>query len=942
MSRIAAIALLLLCLSVAQATQFVSATNIECRDGKAMLARHWDVVFAEDFEKGLDSWQIENYENNLKLELSPTQPHGGVSNFRISWVKGTDTAWEIRSPAIKVSAGNPFELRFWLRNTRALSATSAHQGHYESRLEWQDTEGKLLGQEPISYGDGSEAWHEVVLSGTTPAKATQAVIRFGFDSPNFVGEDFLALDDLRLLQRTDQSGYETAGEFLSRPLRVTTQPKDWKVRWQAEAPAGTTVKVELRAVADDAGGPGAWRDFVPASSGAQPKLGRDVVWVQYRVRLAAQQRMRTPVLSLMAIGNLKDGNFEGTDTAAPALAKFAPTRTGNAAAPLEFSVSDNGVGIDARTVRMWLDGKPVQPTALPKAAGYQYQPAAPLQPPQGLGGFEGWRTRNFQNALTITPGEPRTPEGLPSLLVTRAANEVDTAFTLSSPQIPVTAGEKYTLSFWLGTNASVQSADGRNSGLLWLDGSGKQIGDAGRISYGAQNTEWHEVRQDFVAPAGAEWATIAFGWDTPNLNKGAFVEFAEPQLLGVHPKRPSTAPNLHQVKIAATDYAGNEMLQTRYVLIKEPPTKGIVTIRDDGVTLVDGKPFFPIGIYSVSKLPVNDNNFDKAFAELKAAGFNMAHTYNSARNADFAEFYEAARKYDFKLFIPPESGNNNPDANSALATVARECNEIPLLAWYLADDTAGWIGPTELKRVHEAIMQVDPYHMTTQADGITQLNDQRYVRYVDSTTGFLPEIYPIREKTGNHVADVTRGMKNVQAAWAKAGRVTPVWAIIQDFEGWGWQRYPTNEEERCMVYLALIHGAQGMTWYTYSYRPPDKHGAAYDPQVWAYLKGIAGELSSLSEVLTSRDPKEKPVGQVVSGPEKGDLDYPSLNLRLKQWQGQWYLLAANSSEQPITAKVTLPGLKQEAEVLFEGRKVTAAGGKLQDTFAPFAVHVYRW
>ena len=714
------------------------------------------------------------------------------------------------------------------------------------------------------------------------------------------------------------------------------------MRWQADAPASTTLKVEVRAAADEAGGPGQWQDFVAASNGAAPKLGAKPAWVQYRVKMATQERLRTPVLASVEIGNVKDADFAGADMASPQFTKFVPTRTGNAAAPLEFSLSDKGVGYDPRSVRMWLDGRLVQPVSLPETHQYQYQPAGGLQPPQGTEGFEGWRTRNHQNALTFTQGEPRTPEGLPSMLVTRAANEVDTAFTLASPQIAVAPGEKYTLSFWLRTNAPVQTADQRNSGLLSLDADGKQIGEAARISYGAQNPEWHEVRQDFVAPAGAEWATIAFGWDTPNLSKGAFVEFADPQLVGVHPKRPSTAPNLHQVKIAATDYAGNEMLETRYILVKEPPAKGIVTIRDDGVTLVDGKPFFPIGIYSVSKLPVNDNNLDKAFAELKAAGFNMAHTYAIARNADFAEFYAAARKYDFKLFIAPESGNNNPDANAALATVARECNEVPLLAWYLADDTAGWIGAAELKRVHEAIMQVDPYHMTTQADGITQLNDQRYVRYVDSTTGFLPEIYPIREKTGNHVADVTRGMKNVQAAWAKTGRVTPVWAIIQDFEGWGWQRYPTNEEERCMVYLALIHGAQGMTWYTYSYRPPDKHGAAYDPQVWAYLKKIAGELSSMSDVLTSRDPKEKAVGQVTAGPAKGDLDYPSLNLRLKQWQGKWYLLAANSSDQPITAKMTLPGLKQEAEVLFEGRKVPVTGGKLQDSFAPMAVHVYRW
>jgi len=243
--------------------------------------------------------------------------------------------------------------------------------------------------------------------------------------------------------------------------------------------------------------------------------------------------------------------------------------------------------------------------------------------------------------------------------------------------------------------------------------------------------------------------------------------------------------------------------------------------------------------------------------------------------------------------------------------------------------------------VHQAIMEVDPFHITVQADGIGGVNDDRYIKYLNSTTGFLPEIYPIRQKEGNHVADVIRSMANVRAAWEAAGRVTPVWAIIQDFEGWGWQRFPTDAEERCMVYLALIHGAQGMTWYTYAYRD-DKHGAPWDPQKWACLKAIATELSSLSDILTARAAKEQPQAEIVTGPEKGDLDYPSLNLRLMHSGNQWVLLAANSAEAALQVRLKLPGLKDKAEVLFERRTLTAKDGQLEDEFAPLAVHVYRW
>lgn len=933
------VALCLALVSAASPASFTSAGNIEYDKAQVTLARHWDTLFTETFEGDLSGWQTSNYEDGLSLSISPDKPHAGAGALRLRWVKNTDTAWEMASQPVAVQEKSQFLFSFWLRNNLGLTGVSGHQGNYQSKLQWQNAAGKVVSETPIPWGDTSATWRQVKVTGETPAGATNVVIRMGFDHPNLGEGEHVALDDLQLSTRGPKSGYEPAGEFVSAPLRTRVKGPG-QLKWQAKVPPGTSLAFQVRTAPDDRGGPGKWTDFVP-TKGALPAL-QD--WLQYKVLFSTKDPLFTPSLQSVALpGNQAAAGtpgWQGVDVSAPVLVRFSPTRTDNPAEAMRFSLADAGAGLDPRTVALTLDGEAVEAKAMPDGS-YGYQPPQPLRPLALQAGFQNWRTRNHANALLIRPEAPRLAGAPESLFITRPAGDTDTAFALSSPQIPVTGGAAYTLSFWLRTDTPSDQADGRyGAGLAWLDADGKPLGEPDAITYGAANPEWHEVRQQATAPAGACWAAIALGWDHPNLANGQFVQFADPQFDGPRPDR-VTGPNLHQVRVTAADFAGNALTVDRFILVKEAPKTGLVTIREDGVTLVDGKPFFPIGIYSVSKRTDNNNRFDVALAELKAAGFNLVHTYSSARDADFAELYEAATKHGMKLFIATENGNNSPDTAGAVMTVANECNEPALLAWYLADDTSGHISAEALQRVHQAIMDVDPYHMTIQADGVSGLNDQRYVQYIGSTTGFLPELYPIYKATDNHVADVIRGMKNVQAAWQAAGRVTPVWAIIQDFEGWGWARFPTDEEQRCMVYLALIHGAQGMTWYTYAYRD-DKHGAPWDKQKWAYLKSLATELSSLSGVLTSRDPQEQPRGEILTGPALGDLDYPSLNLRLKRHEGNWYLFAANSSDQPLRARITVPQIKGAVEVIGENRKAKASGDRLEDDFAPLAVHIYKW
>ena len=55
--------------------------------------------------------------------------------------------------------------------------------------------------------------------------------------------------------------------------------------------------------------------------------------------------------------------------------------------------------------------------------------------------------------------------------------------------------------------------------------------------------------------------------------------------------------------------------------------------------------------------------------------------------------------------------------------------EPALSAWYLADDTASHIGPEELRRIHQAVRDIDPAHITVQADPVGSPENSRYADY---------------------------------------------------------------------------------------------------------------------------------------------------------------------------------------------------------------------
>lgn len=397
---------------------------------------------------------------------------------------------------------------------------------------------------------------------------------------------------------------------------------------------------------------------------------------------------------------------------------------------------------------------------------------------------------------------------------------------------------------------------------------------------------------------------------------------------------------VHRLDVTVCDHCGNSVSAKKYFFLGSPPTTSRYTLRDDGVTLIDGKPFFPIGIYAVTKREFNGDNIDEAFRVLKESGFNFAHSYAMPRTD---EFLAAAEKYGFKLW----SVARDPDER--FVTIER--HHPAILAWYLADDTASNTTPSELFDRSDMVQSVDGTRLSTQADPISSdLTVSRYFPYVNGTDAFLPEIYPVRndgpDSGKNCVAETIRDMDRCFAdIAAQDAGPKAIWPIIQYFQGWGWKRFPTFAELYAMSFASLIHGANGITWYTYGgwineEKKIYNYGATSTPERWKNITTVAQRIQSLIPVLIERT-VPSPVAVVTKGPKEDPFGQPSVSCLMKRHNDAIYLLTVNAAPESVTAQFEFDEHLSNGDVLFEDRTVSLELSVLTDHFESFGVHIYR-
>ena len=449
------------------------------------------------------------------------------------------------------------------------------------------------------------------------------------------------------------------------------------------------------------------------------------------------------------------------------------------------------------------------------------------------------------------------------------------------------------------------------------------------------------VKYEFIDDGEIDWDSICVKRaktkeDIPFVREG--------RRIVLKPGKP-WAKGVNILSVTVRDVSGNETVSSKSFLIGECPAGQKVTIRDDGVTLLDGKPFFPIGIYGVQKHMFNAWSFDRAHADLKRAGFNFVHSYSHSRSG---EFLGMAAKHGMKAWTHAFDIARGDDW---LVDVGR--HDPATIAWYVGDDTMTHMKPSELLDRYEAARLLDGTRIVCQADGIfSGWYDDGFSPYAAFADAFMPEIYPIHGWESDKTC-VALTIRDVERSWsdiAKCGndkRPHTVWPILQIFYGMGWKRYPTEDEVYATSFASLIHGGKGIAWFYYQGKRDMEAGFRYSgcfqsEKDWRMTTNLVSRISSLAPVLLERDPMQPATPEVLEGPKEDPLGQPAVSALMKCHDGFTYVLAVNASPKPVRARLFVMAPDGKGSVAWEKRKVKVAHGAFEDDFKGFGVHVYRF
>lgn len=401
--------------------------------------------------------------------------------------------------------------------------------------------------------------------------------------------------------------------------------------------------------------------------------------------------------------------------------------------------------------------------------------------------------------------------------------------------------------------------------------------------------------------------------------------------------------------------------------------------------LLNGKPWFPIGLYAYPKHDPQRNIFEG----LAEAGFNLYLLPSTARK----EQLDAAHANNIRIMLVISHLHNlsgTPEQIAAKkktlaerigpesvafkhpAVVALEGpDEVLWNTRYNRPDTGGlspelatWVRPADQQqRVYELLQGLrDGY------EEIHRLCDDRYQVWLNfaprgdeeelrwftdlPVTGgfeqdgrtcadvFGTDVYPVPDGTGNNGwirGRIVRSPAAVGAFTEKLRRAVHPYPYYMVLHGCGileWApdavkegrtlRRPTLAEQRFMVFDAIVHGASGILYWGANYIEEDS-------EFWREIGTVNRQVQSLAPVLAEGEPWP----DARSGLQQ-------VAILAKTHKGSHYVIAVNNDPQrEVPGWIAVPGWRgDKAYSLLDGREVDVVDGVIRDNIGALGVRVY--
>jgi hypothetical protein len=362
----------------------------------------------------------------------------------------------------------------------------------------------------------------------------------------------------------------------------------------------------------------------------------------------------------------------------------------------------------------------------------------------------------------------------------------------------------------------------------------------------------------------------------------------------------------------------------------------MVTVRpSDNMLVVNGKPFFPIGIYEAP-------GTEMYLSRLAEAGFNLCHSPGGSGPA-LKSLLDRAQLYGMKLWISMSGlldfGKDADAKRAQMAETVKSVGDSPgLLLWESMDEPVwGSMDPAGYYDGYCFLRALDQQRpiWTNHAPRNTVAELSHWNRATDFAGA---DIYPVPEpqqqsdlpnKTIAVVGDECD--KNIAAVNGEK----PIFMVLQ---GFGWAELsktpgkpsgaimPTLHQSRFMAYQSIVHGANGLLYW----------GTAYTEKpsrFWSDLRSLVSELAAMQDVLSAETVRDSTAAHVL-------LPKTGVRLMHKRVGGFNYVLVVNETPDRMPVAITVPGLKATSlRRLFENASVPVAKQTVKLTLTGYDVAV---
>jgi hypothetical protein len=220
--------------------------------------------------------------------------------------------------------------------------------------------------------------------------------------------------------------------------------------------------------------------------------------------------------------------------------------------------------------------------------------------------------------------------------------------------------------------------------------------------------------------------------------------------------------------------------------------------------------------------------------------------------------------------------------------------------------------------------------------GVRTNHPEDYPEYLKGCDIASFDIYPASHENKEVAGNLWYVPKGVDRLRSWSGGRKGVWCCIETTRINNLERKPTPKQVRSEVWMALIHGAKGITYFAHEFQPKFiEAGLLADQEMARAVAALNRQVLDLAPVLNS--PDVEGAASVKSSEEAVPIDFV-----VKRHAGATYVFAVAMHGGRTKASFTLPGKGDvRVEVIGESRSIEAVGGRWEDRFAGYQVHLYR-